>query len=534
LASLVAGAGCGRGNTGQEAPTPAKMQPGGQLIYGSLMEPNTLNPLLSDLLATAEVGSLIFSGLVQVNDKGEWVADLASSVPTRQNGGVSPDGLTVTYRLRPGVTWHDGAPFTAADVKFTWELIMNRRVNVISRDGYDKIAAIDTPDANTVVVRFRQYYAPFLTLFTTILPQHLLAGVDDMSKAAFNREPVGTGPFKLKEWRIAEALVFEANPTYFRGRPNLDSIVYRIIPDNNIMLNQIKAGEVDIVSNVALAQLEQVKAVSGMRAVVTPNMIWEHLDFNLNTALFQDAQVRRAIGLALDRQAIIAAALKGVASPAVGDQSPLSWAYNPVLKAPARDVAAARDILAQAGYKEGADGIFAKNGRRLAFTLTTTAGNKARETVAQTIAQQLKEAGVAVSVQLVDVPVFFGDVLKHRRFETAMFAWVAGLDPDNISLWHSRNIPAAGNGYQGQNYAGWRNQEVDSLTEQGAQLVDMEARRQAYFRIQELIVQEAPVIPLYFRSNIDAVRDTVVNYKPNPTQGGNLWNAYEWGLTKKR
>lgn len=530
------GAGCGRDKAGQpESPaSPAKLQPGGQLIYGSLMEPNTLNPLLSDLLATAEVGSLIFSGLVQVNEKGEWVADLASEVPTVQNGGVSRDGLTVTYRLRPGVTWHDGTPFTSADVKFTWEFIMNRRANVVSRDGYDKISAVDTPDANTVVVRFRQYYPPFMTLFTTILPKHALSGAEDVNKAAFNRAPVGTGPFKLKEWRIAEAVVLEANQSYFKGRPNLDSIVYRVIPDSNIMLTQLKAGEVDIVSNVGLAQLEQVKAVSGVRAVVTANMIWEHLDFNLDNALFQDARVRRAITLALDRQAIITANLKGVASPAVGDQSPLSWAYNPVLKAPARDLAAARDLLAQAGFAPGPDGVFAKGGRRLAFTLETTAGNKTREAVAQAIAQQLKEAGIEMTVRLVDAPVFFGDVLKARRFEAAMFAWVAGLDPDNISLWHSRNIPAAGNGYQGQNYAGWRNPEVDAQTELGARLVDVEARKQAYFRIQELIVQEAPVIPLYFRSNVDAVRDTVVNYKPNPTQAGNLWNAREWGLTKKR
>ena len=534
IGALLAGTGCGRDKTGSEAPPPAKMQPGGQLIYGSLQEPNTLNPLLSDLLATAEVGSLIFSGLLQINDKGEWVPDLASEVPTRLNGGVSADGLTVTYRLRPGVTWHDGAPLTAADVKFTWELIMNRRVNVVSRDGYDRISAVDTTDNQTVVVRFREYYAPYLTLFGTILPKHRLEGAEDVNKAAFNRAPVGTGPFKLKEWRIAEAIMLEANTAYFKGRPNLDGIVYKIIPDSNIMLTQLKAGDVDIVSNVGFTHLEQVKAVNGVRAVVTPNMIWEHLDFNLENALFQDVRVRRAITLALDRQAIVTGILKGVGSPAAGDQSPLSWANNPVTKAPARDVNGARDLLAQAGFKPGADGVFARDGRRLAFSLAVPAGNKSREAVAQAIVQQLKEIGVEATMRVVDVPAFFGDILRNRRFEAALYAWVAGLDPDNSSLWHSRNIPAAGNGYQGQNYPGWRNAEVDSLTDQGARLVDIEARRQVYFRIQELIIQEAPVIPLYFRSNIDAVRDTVVNYKPNPTQAGNLWNAVEWGLTKKR
>ncbi len=535
--ALVA-AGCGRDKAGQpEAPaepSPAKMVPGGQLIYGSLLEPNTLNPLLSDLVATAEVGSLIFNGLVKVNDKGEWLADLASEVPTPQNGGVSADGLTVTYRLRPGVAWHDGRQFTSADVKFTWETIMNRRVNVVSRDGYDRISAVDTPDPLTVVVRFRQYYAPYLTLFTTIIPRHLLANEVDVNKAPFNRAPVGTGPFRFKEWRLAEAIVLEANPGYFGGRPNLDGILYKIIPDSNIMLTQLKAGEVDVVSNVGGAHVDQVRAVSGVRAVMTPSMIWEHLDFNVDNALFQDARVRRAIALAIDRQALVTNVVKGAASVATGDQSPLSWAFNPTVKPPARDVAAARELLAQAGFKPGADGVFVKDGRRLSFNLVTTTGNKTREAVANEIVQQLKEAGVEATVRLVDVPVFFGDVLRSRRFEAAMFAWVAGLDPDNASLWHSRNIPGAGNNWQGQNYAGWRHPEVDGLTERGARLVDVEARRQAYLRIQELLAQEVPVIPLYFRSNVDAVRDTVVNYKPNPTQAGNLWNAREWGLTKKR
>ncbi len=537
IMALVA-AGCGRDKAGQpEAPaepSPAKMVPGGQLIYGSLLEPNTLNPLLSDLVATAEVGSLIFNGLVKVNDKGEWLADLASEVPTPQNGGVSADGLTVTYRLRPGVAWHDGRQFTSADVKFTWETIMNRRVNVVSRDGYDRISAVDTPDPLTVVVRFRQYYAPYLTLFTTIIPRHLLANEVDVNKAPFNRAPVGTGPFRFKEWRLAEAIVLEANPGYFGGRPNLDGILYKIIPDSNIMLTQLKAGEVDVVSNVGGAHVDQVRAVSGVRAVMTPSMIWEHLDLNVDNALFQDARVRRAIALAIDRQALVTNVVKGAASVATGDQSPLSWAFNPTVKPPARDVAAARELLAQAGFKPGADGVFVKDGRRLSFNLVTTTGNKTREAVANEIVQQLKEAGVEATVRLVDVPVFFGDVLRSRRFEAAMFAWVAGLDPDNASLWHSRNIPGAGNNWQGQNYAGWRHPEVDGLTERGARLVDVEARRQAYLRIQELLAQEVPVIPLYFRSNVDAVRDTVVNYKPNPTQAGNLWNAREWGLTKKR
>lgn len=516
-----------------EVQQPAKqLQQGGQLVYGSLQEPNTLNPLLSDLLATAEVGSLIFSGLVVTNDRGQWVPDLAAEVPSLQNGGVSPDGLTVTYRLRPGVVWHDGTPFTANDVKFTWQTIMNKRNEGISREGYDRITSIEVPDKQTVVIRFRDFYAPYLTLFPVVLPQHKLEGVEDLAKAPFNRSPVGTGPFKFREWRIADAIVLDANPSYHLRKPVLDSIVYRIIPDMTILLSQLKAGTLDVVSNIPLTQLESVKALEGIRLIVTPGRTWEHIDFNLDNALFQDTRVRQAILMAVDKQALVATALKGAAVIAATDQSPLSWVYNPALKPVPRDVNRARELLAQAGWTLGEKGIYTKDGQNLAFSLTTTSGNKTREAVAAMLVQQLKEVGIQLDVRYLDVPLFFGDTLKNRRFETAMYAWVVGVDPDNHSFWHSRQIPGRSNGYEGQNYPGWRNTEVDNLTEQGLRTVNGEERKQIYYRIQDIFVQDVPVIPLYFRSSIDAVKNSVANYKPNNTPAGNLWNAYEWGVLK--
>lgn len=531
LIMLLISTGCGQKNSQQQPKS--QLKPGGELVYGSIQEPNTLNPLLSDLLATAEVGRLIFSGLVTTDDKLGWIPDLAVEVPTLQNGGVSADGLTVTYKLRPGVLWHDGIEFTAADVKFTWQMIMDPKVHVVSRDGYDRIASIATPDKYTVVVRFKQFYAPYLTLFSTVLPQHILGSVDDINKAGFNRAPVGTGPFKFKDWRIAEAILLTANPSYYRGKPNLDGITYKVIPDANILLAQLKTGELDIASNLSFAQIDQVRAINNVRVVVTPSMIWEHLDFNLDRHLFQDVRVRQAIALAIDRPGMVNSILKDAAVAAASDQHPASWAYNPTLQPAPRDIAKAKELLTQAGYKPGPDGIMAKDGQRLTFSLMTTSGNKVRETVAQNIAQQLQEIGIAVEVKLVDVPVFFGDVLKNRRFDTALFAWVAGRDPDNLSLWNSRKIPSSANGYEGQNYPGWRNPEVDRLTLQGSETVNLEQRKQIYFRIQDLIVQEVPVIPLYFRANIDAVKTKVLNYKPTPTAVGSLWNAWEWGFAAK-
>ena len=533
LITMLLVSGCSSTPKANPSLAAVQIKPGGQLVYGSLQEPDTLNPIFSELLATAEVGSLIFSGLITNNEKGEWMPDLAAEIPTLQNGGVSLDGLTVTYKLRPNVLWHDGSPFTAEDVKFTWQTIMNSKLNIVSRDGYDKIKVIETPDKYTVVVRFKEYYAPYLMLFKTILPKHALETVGDMNKASFNRSPIGTGPFKFKEWRLAEAVVLEANTAYFRGKPNLDGIIYKVIADSNIMLIQLKAGEVDIMSNIAFAQLDQVKDISGIQAVTTPNMVWEHLDFNLDNPLFQDVRVRQAIALGIDKQALIVNVLKNTGIPAVGDQSPLSWAFKHEAAQEAHDVKAARELLVQAGWKLGEDGIFVKDGRKLAFSLAFPTGNRSRGIVASVIGQQLKDVGIAVEIKPIDTKVFFEEILKKRSFETAMYAWVAGIDPDNLNLWNSKKIPNPNNNYEGLNYPGWRNAEIDVLTIQGAHTVDVEARKQIYFRIQDIIVQEHPVVPLYFRSNIDAVKNTVGNYRGNATLAGNLWNSWQWGFTVK-
>ncbi len=529
ILSLMVLAGCGPLLT-KEQPKPV-VQQGGEIVYASIYEPNTLNPIISDLVATHEVGQLIFSGLLVMNDKGEWEPDLAESVPTLQNGGISADGRTVTYKLKKGITWHDGQAFTAADVKFTWQLIMNRKTNAVSREGYEQIIAVDTPDPNTVVVRFKEYYLPYLTLFSTILPQHLLANVDDLTKSNFNREPVGTGPFKVKEWMIADSITLIANTNYYRGKPVLDKIHYKFIPDYNILLSQIKAGEIDIVSNVPFAQIDSLRGIQEANIVISPGTLWEHMELNLDSELFKDIKVRQALAAALDRQLIVEGALKNTAIPIAADQHPLSWAYDSNLTVLTRNVEQARSLLQEAGWQIGSDGIYVKNGRKLSFTLTTTDKNKTRELIGSVIAQEARDAGIEVIVKPVSVTSFFNEVLRLRRFDAALFSVVVGADPDNYNMWNSKMIPDAKNNYSGQNYSGWRNAEVDRLTEVAVKAVSLEERKQAYIQIQEFMQEEDPVIPLCFLGQINVVKKNIANFKPNPLHKS-LWNAWQWGMVK--
>ncbi len=519
-------AGCGKPNIEITTPNSKPQAANGRLTIASLQEPNLLNPLLAENEAAYEVDRLIYSGLLFCDDKGSWQADLALDVPSSQNGGISQDGRVLTYHLRPGVAWHDGVAFTADDVKFTWQMIMSKKLK-ISRDGYEQISGIDTPNPTTVIVRFKDPYPGYLSLFPFLMPKHLWEKEADWSKSPLNRAPIGTGPFKFVNWQLAEQIELEANSSYYRGKPRLNKINYKFVTDNDILLNQLKVGEVDIAVNLPFASADQGRAVVGSKSVLVPTGILEELAINLDLPQFQDANVRLAIDKSIDRPGIVSQVLKGVAHVATGDQPIGSWALRTDLKAGTRDISAAKELLAQSGWTQGPNGVWEKSGKKLAFSIQVPSGNKLREQVAFYLASQLRETGMQVEVQTVDEQLFFNERLPMRRFELALFALVTNEEPDNYDLWNSSQIPASKNGYGGRNYAGWRNQEVDQLTLLGRQIFDYQTRKQYYGRIQECMIDDVPIVPLYFRAALDVAKESVQNYRPLPWKGGRFWNAWE-------
>lgn len=525
---LVLGTGCGK-KTDRAETRPTALATGGKINIGSAIEPETWNPLLSDVAVVQDIGRLLFGGLLLQNDKGEWLPDLAAEIPTAENGGISPDGLTVTYRLKPGLKWQDGISLTSADVKFTYEFVLKNRNQVAWREGYEKILSVTTPDSLTAVVRFGEPYPFCLHLFPYILPAHRSAELTDPQQQNFNRLPIGSGPFQLKAWRRGDAIVFEANPQYHRGRPLLDSITYRIVTERQIVLSQLKIGEVDLVNQIGFDQLDTIRAVTGVNTFITRSVIWEHLDFNIDNPLFMDLRVRRAIAQGIDRGALIEKTLKNAAFPAQTDIHPLSWAYNPNLTPSGRNLATARELMNSAGWKPGGDGVLVREGRRLAFTLSVPSNEKARQLAATELSRQLRELGVEVKVQLVDGKQFFDQLLPNRRFEAVLFAWSTSTEPENYDYWHSRRIPSPVNRFTGKNFAGWKSMEVDSLLDSMRQNLDRTSRGEKFRRIEELLLLEVPVIPLYYRADVAAVKRNIENFKPNPFSG-NMWNVWEWGL----
>jgi peptide/nickel transport system substrate-binding protein len=510
------------------------------IVIHNQQEPETLNGAISSMMATVDAITPVMSALITVNDKMEYIADLAETVPTLENKGVKPEGkgMAVTYKLRKA-TWHDGKPVTSDDVRFTWQVYQDPAVKATSRDGYDKIKAIDTPDAQTVVVHFKEIYAPYLGLFGGIFPRHLLEadlkkqekpGDSHFNQSAWNRAPVGSGAFKFKEWVPGDHITYEANPTYYRGKPKVETIVFKIIPDENNAYTQLQAGAIDIYQSAALTQYDQLKQMSGVVIHETPSLSYEHLDFNLANPVLADVKVRRAISMAINREEISAKIYKGLYKAAYSDQSPLNTNYYEpaVEKLSAFDPEGAKKVLDEAGWTMGADGFRTKDGKPLKLGIASTSGRKPRELTEQVMKSYLKAVGINLEINNVPGPKLFGrpdGLLYSGQYDLGLYAWVSNIDPNNIFLWNSKQHPPAG-----QNYTRYSNPEVDKLTEAGNKTVNTAERAKIYKRIQLLLAQDAPMMPLLVWTTLNVVNQRIEGFKPNPTSAGNLWNCHEWSI----
>lgn len=513
---------------------------GGTLNIGLWQEPATMNPYFANMYAVDLVANLVLEGLLGVDPKGEYYPILVSEVPSAQNGGVSADGKSITFRLKPGLKWADGAPLTAADIKFTWEAIMNKANPVVIRGGYDLISAIETPDDLTAVVKFTKLYAPVLTLFPYILPRHLLGQMPDLAKAPFNRQPMGTGPFVTKEWTAGSHIILERNPNYREaGKPYADRVVIKIVPSREVGVAQMKSGELDVLWNLSEAQLPEFERLADVDLWVSQSSLSEKLVFNLSTngdpklphPILGDKQVRTAIQLAIDKKVIVEKLLYGKADIGISD-IPFGWAANPDLKPTPFDQTKARQLLEAAGWiDQNGDGIREKAGQPLRLRLSTTSGDKLRERVEQLIQEQLKAVGIDIVIDNVLSTVLFGSwgdksPRKRGSYDIQMYSPGPSIDPDQylFGFYHSSQIPADGNNGAGNNTARYINPAFDGAVEAASSTVDITQRKALYNKAAQLMYDDVPVIVLYTRLNINAVRKSVKGWQVNP------WEWFTWDL----
>jgi peptide/nickel transport system substrate-binding protein len=508
----------------------------GVLRFASLNDPDTLSPLLSTYQVSVDLAMFWGGYLFNYSDANELVPELAAEVPTLANKGISKDGLTITYHLRKGVQWQDGAPFDASDVVFTWHAVMNPNNNVQTRTCYDDIRAIDMPDPFTAIVHLKKRYAPFVNSFLTmsstaypVYPRHLLEKYHDINQIPYNSKPVGTGPFIVQEWHRGQTLRMVANPHYWRGKPKLDEVQYRAIPDENTLTTSVKTHEVDLWYNASATNYPAVKNIGGTHAVLTPFTQYSQLGFNISRPLLSDVRVRRALALATDRKRFIDTVTYGVQILGEGDQPAFSWAHDPNLPVISYDLAKARTTLDDAGWKPGSDGIRAKNGQRLHLVVVTTTGNAVGNRIAVLLQSAWHDIGVELEVKQYAPALMFanyssGGILQAGKFDIEFSSWVNGIDPDDETTVASYQIPP-----NGQNLFRFRNADVDAQERIALTSYDQEVRKRAYFRVQEVLVDQLPWLTMWFYRRLDVANDDLKGYKPAHAVT-TFWNTWEYSI----
>ena len=519
-----------------QAPAAAGPQKGGQIIVGITQEPQNFNPVMPTIETQRGVHMAIFDDLWRIDGKGNFVPNLALAVPTQSNGGISRDGTVFTVKLRPGVTWHDGQPFTARDVMFTWKTIMNPAVTAFSTVGFDQIADMWAADDTTLKWKMKQPYAPIADILADmfVVPEHVLGRSADINKDEFNtRRPIGTGPFKFVSRAAGDHIMLEANRAYHGPGPYLDRLIFKYVPDLTVLFTQLKTGEIDVtgLQGIPVDLYPEAKTLTSINLYVDPSTSYETIAPNHLLPMFKDKRMRQALYLAMDKKPIVEKIWLGLAPEAESYVPPQSWAYNPKIKGRhTYDPERAKKLLDEIGWKVGADGIRVKDGTRLSFENACTAGNKQREQIQQLLQQQWRQVGVEMKINNKPAAVLFGDFYRMSKFETIVIGMAMGSDPEHSFRLHSKYIPAKGG--MGRNSVASESPEIDRLLEAGVRDIDREKRKRAYFRLQEVYADELPYLPIFHYVNIRGTGKGVQGFAPNSNMQEYSWNTNEWWIKK--
>lgn len=500
------------------------------LIVGYDREPDTMNRYATHILEDIE--SCVVEGLVTNDEAMHIIPVLASEIPTLGNGGVvlrKDGGMDVTWKLRSGVKWHDGVPHTSADVKFTVDAINKGDWKPESVDGFDRITGVDTPDSLTAVVHYKEIYAPYRLQFVRgTLPMHTLRGKDLNNAKEYNRSPLGTGPYRVAEWKTGEYIALERVDNYWRGggEPFIKRILFKFLPNTTTRINELKNGEVHMIALVPWDKVRELRTVPALRLNQVVGNGYEHISLNEKRFKpFADIAVRKALAHAIDRQLIVNTLLDSLVTIVNGPIQPLSPAYNASVTAYEYNPAAAGAMLDSAGWKIAADGIRAKNGVRLSFTLITQAGFAIRENVAQTVQQQLHSIGVEAKVQLVD-GTSISSLWFNGDFDAMLHWWQQGADPEITLFFAADRTPPAG-----RNINYFADSALTSLLYRSDRTVNESERITLLKDAQQRLATLVPEITLYNTAKFDAVPATLTGFKGNPTNAGPFWNVHEWKIS---
>lgn len=489
------------------------------IVEGSIGDASNLIPILSSDSSSHSISGLIFNGLVKYDKNMNLVGDLAESWQ------ISEDGLVIIFHLRKGVTWHDGAPFTADDVLYTYQVTIDPNTPTAYAGDFLKVTTAEVLDSHIFRVTYDRPFAPALSSWgASILPRHLLEG-KDITKSPLTRHPVGTGPYMFKEWVTGQKIVLAANPHYFEGRPYIDGYIMRIIPDMATMFLELRAQGIDEMNLTPLQYTRQTETNvfrNNYNKYRYLSFSYTYLGYNLENPLFQDKRVRQAISHAINKQEIIEGILLGLGQEATGPFKPGSWVYNPHVKRYAYDPEKATVLLSQAGWRDtDGDGILDRNGTPFTFEIITNQGNEVRAKCAEIIQRRLANIGLAVKIRIIEWAAFINEFINKKRFDATILGWTISMDPDLYDVWHSSKTKSGE-----LNFISFKNKEVDDLLERGRTTFDQEERKQCYDRIQEILAEEQPYTFLYVPDALPIVNNRVHGIEPAPIGIGH--NMIKW------
>ena len=483
------------------------------LVFGAESEFEKINPVLNESHETP-VDPMIFTGLTRFDENNQPVADLATE------WSVSPDGKTYTFKLRKDVKWHDGKPFTAEDAKFTIDSILDPKTNSLVKSQFDEVNRVEVVDSYAVRIILKNPYPPILDSLTTgMVPKHLLSG-KDLNTSEFNSHPVGTGPFKYNEWRKGEYFVMKANTDYYRGKPKLDTVIFKFVPDMNVRAVQLETAELDValLEPQYLPRLEKSQKV---KAYIVPTADYRVMMYNFRNPLWQDVRVRKALNYAVKRDQILQGLLMGHGKIAYGPLQ-YSWANEENVERFTYNPEKARTMLAEAGWKAGSDGILAKDGQRFSFRLTTFANDPLRVAIANALSTDFKEIGV----EAIPDPKPRG-TFKWPEVDAFVLGWGSPFDPDDhtYKLFHSSQIK------DGWNLGAYQDPMVDQLLDQARTTSDLGERKKYYSLFQKRLADNPPYDFLVYLDAVWVVNKDVTGIRTRALGhhgAGFLWNIEEW------
>lgn len=493
------------------------------LVRGAIGDASNLIPLLASDSASHEIAGMVYNGLVKYDKDMNIVGALAES------WDITANGLVITFHLRKGVKWHDGQPFTAADVLYTYQVTVDPKTPTAYAEDFRAVKKAEALDDYTFRVTYDKPFAPALISWSSsILPRHLLSG-KDITKSELSRHSIGTGPYKFKEWVAGQKIVLVSNPDYFEGRPYIDGQITRIIPDTATMFLELRAQNIGLMGLTPLQYTRQTENnlfKNNFNKYRYLSFAYTYLGYNLKNPLFTDKRVRQAISYAINKDEIISGVLLGLGKPASGPYKPGSWAYNDKVQNYHYNPQKARELLREAGWtKLNGEGVLEKDGKPFVFEIVTNQGNETRQKCAEIIQRQLADIGITVKIRILEWSAFVTNFINKRRFDAVILGWTIPLDPDAYDVWHSSKTKP-----EELNFISYNNPEVDKLLVQGRSTFDQKERKKYYDRFQEILAEDQPYTFLYVPEALIITHNRFRGIQPAPI--GLEYNFIKWYVPK--